>query len=80
MKEILKKVGKFILYSIAAIIVISIAADEFYVSKDEIEQMEQERQEFTDGYIKKDYSRIDNINDMVIKKVSELRSPDTPTL
>lgn len=34
----------------------------------------------TDGYIKKDYSRIDNINDMVIKKVSELRSPDTPTL
>ena len=50
MKGILKKVGKFILYSVAAIIVISIAADEFYISKDEIDQMEQERQEFTDGY------------------------------
>ena len=31
----------------------------------------------TDGYIKKDFTRIDTINDMVIKKLSELHSPDS---
>lgn len=31
----------------------------------------------TDGYIKKDYSKVDKINNMVINKMSELPSPDT---
>ena len=31
----------------------------------------------TDGYIKKDFSKVDLINQMVIKKVSEPPSPDT---
>lgn len=33
----------------------------------------------TDGYIKKDFSKVDVINSKVIEKVSELHSPDTPT-
>jgi len=31
----------------------------------------------TDGYVVKDYSKVDVINQMVIKKVSELHNPDT---